>query len=379
MQTQFPIFIFFIFFLSLTSCQENESITEPEFQYPPVAELQQISMLGSAAGEIFARPNMVLPLNDEKFIVADTQSLKLHLFDMNMNHIDTFGRAGEGPGEFQRFSEITYDGNLIRIYDGRAYRVLELSIRDNRIELVAEDDFTFSSLPDYPGAMFWRFAEGPDNSNLALYRDFNIQSEESPRFTRIVALQYDDDYSPISAEPALVFDYIAEIDFRNGILSIPYYQRGFIAHSNGRLFYAKNDQPEIHVYNTAGVQTQKIALPDTRIPLSQEDKTEAYERFYRNSPDPEMFRSEVIPEMPDYRPILRTLGSDSEGRIWARIYTNDDSNADWLVLDEEGSPLIRLSIPDGHIFRNASGNTLFTGYNGEDGPVIYTHQWTIVE
>jgi hypothetical protein len=355
-----PLFTLLSCLILLTSCRQNESTSVTDYPYPAVAELQQIATLNSATDEIFARPNMVLPLHSEKFIIADTQLLKLHLFDENLNHIHTFGREGQGPGEFQRFSEITIDDNLIRVYDGRAYKVIELAVGENEIEFIGESDFTFFPLPDFPGAMFWRFFEGPDDTHLALYRDFNIQTEASPRFTRIVAIKYNDDYSPADEEPALVFDYIAELDFRNGILSIPYYQRGFVAHSNGQLYYAKNDTPEIRAYDTSGEQIQLIALPDTRVPLTRDDKAAAYDQMYRNSPDPELFKNEVMPEIPDNRPVIRSLTTDSQGRIWIRIYTDDDNDTDWLVLDNDGSPLKRLSLPDGHTFRNAFGNTLYT-------------------
>lgn len=379
MSRYYPIFTLIPILAVLASCRQNESVSETRFQYPAVAELQQTASIQNASDEIFGRPTIVLPLDDKKFIIADTQLLKLYLFDGNMSHIHTYGRAGQGPGEFQRFSEITYDGSLIRVYDGRAYRVVELTISGNKIEFVGENTFTFFPLPDFPGAMFWRFFEGTDDKHLALYRDFNIQSEASPRFTRIVALNYHDDYTPAAEEPALVFDYIAELEFRNGILSIPYYERGFVAHSKGRLLYARNDKPEILVYDSLGNEIQQIVLPDTGIPLTQDDKTAAYNQMYRNSPDPELFRNEVIPEIPNVKPVIRALHTDSQGRIWVRIYANDDSKADWLVLDEIGTPLAQLSLPDGHIFRNAAGNTLFTGYNGEDGPAIYTHKWSIVE
>jgi hypothetical protein len=372
-----PLFTLLSCLILLTSCRQNESTSVTDYPYPAVAELQQIATLNSATDEIFARPNMVLPLHSEKFIIADTQLLKLHLFDENLNHIHTFGREGQGPGEFQRFSEITIDDNLIRVYDGRAYKVIELAVGENEIEFIGESDFTFFPLPDFPGAMFWRFFEGPDDTHLALYRDFNIQTEASPRFTRIVAIKYNDDYSPADEEPALVFDYIAELDFRNGILSIPYYQRGFVAHSNGQLYYAKNDTPEIRAYDTSGEQIQLIALPDTRVPLTRDDKAAAYDQMYRNSPDPELFKNEVMPEIPDNRPVIRSLTTDSQGRIWIRIYTDDDNDTDWLVLDNDGSPLKRLSLPDGHTFRNAFGNTLYTGFIGENGPEVVMHQWDL--
>ena len=362
--------------LILISCSPGEESRESEtgFQYPATAQLQQMGTLDQAGGEFFARPNTVVPIDSERFIIADTQRMRLHLFDGSMNHLHSFGRTGEGPGEFQRFSEITYEDGVLRIYDGRAYKVTDLAVAENRMELVSENEFTFYPHPDFPGAMFWRFAEGPDESHLALYRDFNIQSQETPRFTRILGLPYDDQYSPAADNPAFVFNYTAEVDFRNGILTIPYYQRGFIDHSNGNVYYAVNDKPEIGIYNLEGEQTGSMELPDTRMPLSQNEKVDAYEQYYRKSPDPDLFRGEVLPHIPDERPVIRAMAADAQGRIWVRIYPASDSGPDWLMMDFDGSPLAMISMPDGHIFRNAFGNTVFTGFDSEEGPRVAIHQ-----
>jgi hypothetical protein len=371
-----PVFIISSISLLFFSCSPDEGNRESVsgFQYPSIAQLNQIGAIGQVSDELFARPNRVVPLDGERFIIADIQRLKLHLFDAGMNHLHTFGRSGEGPGEFQRFSEIIYENGQLRIYDGRAYKVMDLAVRENQIELIRESEFTFFPLPDFPGAMFWRFAEGRDSTHLAIYRDFNIQSQASPRFTRFVGLPYDEQYSPDGDEPAFVFNNTAEVEFRNGILTIPYYQRGFIALSKGRVYYATNDEPEIGVYNIDGRQTGIMQLPDTRVPLSQDEKVNVYEQFYRNSPDPDLFRGEVLPLIPDQRPVIRAMSADAQGRIWVRIYTVNDSDPDWLVLDADGSPLTMLSMPDGHTFRNAFGNTLFTGFNSEEGPRVAVHE-----
>jgi hypothetical protein len=363
-------------FLLLTSCHQGDSAAGSGFQFPDNAELQLTATFQSAGEEIFAQPNMILPINEEQFIIADTQLLQIHLLDLNENYFHTFGRAGQGPGEFQRFSEITADGNQLRVYDGRSYKVTELTVHENRIEYIGESDFSFIPLSDFPGAMFWRFIEGQNGEHLAIYRDFNILSEESPRFTRIIALKYDDSYSPITEEPVAVHNFIAELDFGNGVLSLPYYQRGFFTQSNGRLVYAKNDYPEIRIYDTSGEQINTIKLPDTRVTLTRDDKVAAFEHTYRNAPEPDRFRNEVNPKIPDQRPIIRTMNSDSQGRIWVRIFTNNDSEADWLVFDENGSPLVSLSLPDGHTFRNAIDNNVITGFIGDDGPEIALHRWT---
>lgn len=354
----------------INACSTDSSKNENTFLYPDSFELTEIGSINGTVDQVFARPTTVLPLSSGEFIVADSQTLTLHLFDDDFNYQHSFGGSGNGPGEFQRFNDLSVQGTSVTVYDGSRSTVTNINVEKEKLNLAETSDFTYSGHPDHPGAMFWRFIEGKNGDHIALFYDFNISSQEELTYHRVVALPYNESYQPEAEDPVAVFQYSPELSVEeNIVLSVPFINRGLVSSLNGSILYATNNEPFIKVYDQRGINIHTIDLPNTSSGLTREEKTEAYDRMYVNSPDPERFRNEVMTHIPDSRPIIRSLQTDAEQRIWVRLYRSNDI-PDWLVLDNEGSPIKQLSLPNGHVFRNASGNRIFTQRNTDEGPEI---------
>lgn len=361
--------------LLLSACSSESDEDESLFPYPDPVTLSEVGFVSDAGEQLFGSPGSVLPLSSGEFIVADNQSLLLHLFDRDLSYLHTFGGRGNGPGEFQRFNDISVRESTVTVYDGSRSIISNIKAEEGRLILAGTHDFTYTGHPDHPGAMFWRFAEGENGNHIALYYDFNIMSEDQPRYNRIVLFPYDENYQPASEDPAAVFQYSAELNANDNIvLSVPFIRRGLISSLEGKILYALNDEPVINLYDQSGNHIESIDLPDTSTELTREEKTEAYDQRYANSPDPDRFRSDVMKHIPDKRPVLRSLTTDADQRIWVRIYTNDEV-PDWLVFDQDGNPIKQLSLPDGYTFRNASGNRVFAQRNSDDGPEIVVFEY----
>jgi len=373
MRVNFIVIIAF-FFLSL-GCSKESELQESSFTYPDTVILSETGFVSGTDENLFGRPGSILPLEGGKFIVADNQSLFLHLFDRDLSYLHTFGGRGNGPGEFQRFNDISVRGSSVVVFDGSRSIISHIKAEDGRLSLDETHALNLTRHPDHPGAMFWRFIEGENGEHIALYYDFNIMSEEQPTYHRIVVYPYDEAYQPVAEDPVAVFQYSAELNVEeNIVLSVPFIRRGLISSLDGRILHALNDEPAIKIYDRNGNHIQTIDLPDTSINLTHEDKTDAHDRIYANSPDPDRFRSEVMKYIPDKRPVVRSLLTDADHRIWVRIYTNED-DPDRIAFDKEGAPMKQLSLPDGYAFRNASGNRVFAQRNSDEGPEVVIFEW----
>ncbi len=368
-------FVIIASFLLSMGCSKESAPQESSFPYPDTVTLSEIGSVSGADENMFGRPGSILPLNSGEFIVADNQSLLLHLFDRDLSFLHTFGGRGNGPGEFQRFNDISVRESSIVIYDGSRSIISDIKAEDGKLSLAGTHDLNLTRHQDHPGAMFWRFIEGENGEHIALYFDFNIMSEEKPTYHRIVVYPYDENYQPVTVDPVAVFQYSAELNVEeNIVLSVPFIRRGLISSLDGRILHALNDEPLIKVYDRNGNHIQTIDLPDTSIHLTREDKTGAHDRLYANSPDPNRFRSDVLMHIPDERPVIRSLLTDADHRIWVRIYTNED-DPDRIAFDREGSPMKQLSLPEGYAFRNASGNRIFAQRNSDEGPEVVLFEW----
>jgi len=364
------LFTILAFMLLIAACTKESDLQESSFHYPDPVTLSKAGFVSEAGEHLFGSPGSVLPLSGGEFIVADNQSLLLHLFDQDLTYLHTFGGRGNGPGEFQRFNDISVRESSITVYDGSRSIISEIKAEGGRLSMAGTHDFTYTGHPDHPGAMFWRFTEGENGSNTALYYDFNIMSEEQPRYHRIVLFPYDENYQPASEDPVAVFQFSAELNANDNIvLQVPFISRGLISSLDGRILHAVNDEPVIKIYDHNGNHIDSIELPDTSTELTRNEKTKAYDQMYANSPDPDRFRSDVMKHIPEKRPVIRSLLTDADKRIWVRIFTNDEA-PDQIVFDQEGSPVKKLSLPEGYSFRNASGNRVFAQRNSDDGPEI---------
>lgn len=309
---------------------------------------------------------MVQPLKNGHIAVADMQQLSLYHFDQDGNHIETIGRSGQGPGEYARFTDLLYQNNQLLVFDVRNQRVNRYSFAENRLRLTETHDYEYSRLQNHPAALFWKVVPASDGRHTSLYYDFNMMSADNPRMAKIAAVPYNEDFTAASDTAVVVFDFSPEFTFRGGILTIPYIPRGYVATVTDYLVYANNQHSSLLFYDRDGNLVSEVDIPGKMTEVSRAQKEELFNRMYSHLVDPSAFRNEVINRIPDQRPTLRSIQSDADDRLWVRLF-RDDSDDDWLVMNNAGSPLFTINIPDGHTFRNALGNKLYTTHSGDSG------------
>lgn len=371
------IILLFIIFVALISCSSgSEQKGEGDFQFPEKVNLHEVmSFTDINKDQFFARPNIIEPISNGEFIVGDLQRLQLYHFDESANLLGSYGREGRGPGEYERISDIIVKGDTIKVVDGRSARVTTYEVKNQGLNQVDISDFEYVMMKEHPAAMLREFIGNSDNTYTALYYDFNISSQENPRITKIVMVPYTSSFKRDTAQNSFALNYIPEFEYEGGILSVPYAERGFYTEIKNHLVYAVNHEPMVKFYSKSGKIEQEISLPDNPKKLTSEEKEEAFINRYRNAEDPDRFRNEVLAKMPEERPIVRGLLADADDRIWVHIFSGDSLKGNWLIFDKEGNIQASLDLPEGHTFRNAKGNRLFTQRETKDGPEIVITEW----
>ena len=337
-----------------------------DFLYPDPVQLQQVHATSEWDGGMFGSNIMVQPLENGHIVVADIQQLSLYHFDQDGNHIETIGRSGQGPGEYARFTDLIYQNNQLLVFDVRNQRVNRYSFAENRLRLTDTHDYEYSRLQNHPAALFWKVVPASDGRHTSLYYDFNMMSADNPRMAKIAAVPYNEDFTAASDTAVVVLDFSPEFEFRGGILTIPYIPRGYVATLTDYLVYASNQHSSLLFYDRDGNLVREVDIPGEMTEITRAQKEELFIRMYSHLDDHSAFRNEVINRIPDQRPTLRSLQSDADDRLWVRLF-RDDSDDDWLVMNNAGSPLFTINIPDGHTFRNALGNKLYTTHSGDSG------------
>ena len=89
----------------------------PEWRLVPVASIGPKTITDEGGPEEFGRVTAVALGPDGNVFVADTRNSEVRVFGLDGAHRRTFGREGEGPGEFRNIYSIAWVGDRLLTFD----------------------------------------------------------------------------------------------------------------------------------------------------------------------------------------------------------------------------------------------------------------------
>lgn len=101
--------------------------TPPEWRLVPVVSIGPKTITDEGAPEEFGRVNAVALGPDETVFAADGGNTEIRVFGLDGMHRRTFGRDGEGPGEFRSLYSLAWVGDRLLTFDPRLGRIGEFS------------------------------------------------------------------------------------------------------------------------------------------------------------------------------------------------------------------------------------------------------------
>lgn len=355
--------------------QKEEGINREkrvEFESVKLNEIVSISEFGD--GDFFGSISKSVVLENGHIVIADTRQNHLVELDRDLNYIRILGREGRGPGDFSRIHSITSSGNSVWVFDGVNQKVTEYRDKDGSLKLQKVQDLRFTPITGQPMAFFIDFIFGDEGKNAAVYYDFQNLSQEEFKYHKVMLIPYKDSFTPVSDSSSLILDTSPELMYERNVLSIPHYERGLYTTTSEYFVYAINTKSIITFYDIEGEIEKEIKLPEIQKKLTSVDKENAFDQMYARHPDPSGFKAKVVSMIPDQQSFLAELKSDSEDRIWVRLYAEDGED-DWLVFDKEGNPVLKTKLPEGEYFLNAKSQNIYTRRNSENGPEVVLYSW----
>ncbi|MDR9419616.1 6-bladed beta-propeller [Gracilimonas sp.] len=368
--------ILLLTFLLFSCSSEEKTGSQNGFNYPKENSLEEVdAILDIDENQFLARPAFVVPMSDGSFVIADGQTLRLHHFDSSNTFIASYGGEGRGPGEFEGISDFILKNDTLKIVDGRSSRITSYVLEEGSLNRVSISDFEYVMLPDHPAAMLRSFVTNENDTYSAIYLYFGMMSQANPRPLELIIVPYSAAFKRDTtfSETSLTYSY--EFTEDRYVINVPFYERGYYAELDGYVVHGLNNEPSIQLYGRSGEVEQVINLPDTRRILSAEEKESIHDERYKNAEDPNRFKSMVLSNMPDQRPVIRNIKADVDNRIWVKIFPEEDMTSDWLVFNLDGEAIARLSLPEGHAFQNAKGDRVFLQRETENGPEIVISEW----
>ena len=259
---------------------------------------------------LFGRIGSLAVDEDRNVYVFDSQANHVRVFDATGTYLATFGREGEGPGEFSRAETIAVlPGGRLLVRDPGNMRVQVFDPASGKTE-----EWAYNSGNTYrPGA--------PLYTDLR-ERTFLLTSDRSGDDI-ILVLGPDGTHLDTLPEPTTDYEPVvvkAETESASVTSAVPFTPRFFWAvHPSGHFLTGLSSDYRVHLAGDDGVL--RIERAYDPVPVSDG------ERAWRRESKVRMIRWSVPdwtwdgPAVPDRKPVFNELLTGRDGRIWVKLLT----------------------------------------------------------
>ena len=320
-----------------------------------------------------------LTLPDGRIVVANRGSHELRVFDALGIHVDTWGRRGEGPGEFNSLLEVAYwPGDSLIAWYSQDRSLSVFDSHGNFGRTLISGDLGNSAEVALPGGVILvsgASAGGsvPDDGPSRQQRRHEVVDAEG-EFVASLGLHLGTEWYTSGSGNVI------------GIMTIPF-SRAARTTAWGDLFVvASNDTYEIRAYETGGTLSRIVRRAHALIAPTPAHTDAEIERLVAlRPPEQQDERRRDLREMFEDVPIAETfpafdlIMADALGNLWVQEYDlpgEDRTTPLWTVFDPEGRVLGFVETPAGlRIFE--IGADYILGRATDDLGVEYVQVWSL--
>ncbi len=306
---------------------------------PPAVDL---ATTGSGEAHEFFRVDDMLVTSSGAILVANSASNQLRLFDGSGNLVESVGREGQGPGEYQGFlslHEIRGDSILVRSRPDRV-TVLDADLQFGRTYRMEGFLLSVESLgPDALGALHG-FAEAMSFEGT--------KSEVFRRETPLIRWTLDGVAQDTLFETAGFEDLIVVVE--GGILSASFpFQKTAVVSANGKaIATGRGESFEFEIYSMDGELRAIYRVPSYDLTISDAARTIEFDSLF--GPNPSRFGQATSDQAPHraQRPAFTDLVLDDLGYLWVGEHqgaARRNAPRRWDLFDPEGHWLGALETP----------------------------------
>lgn len=305
----------------------------PEWRLVPVVSIGPKELTDQATPDEFGGVSAVAFGPDEALFVADEYNSEVRVFGLDGVHRRTFGREGDGPGEFRSLYSLAWVGDRLLTLDPRLGRIGGFSAEGEWLGQRTTVMAGFSGSPAFirffpvgPNEVF-RFAYSLERETIWVGHHATGDTGDTVPGPR----------SPVTPLPGAIPPMFCEGDGAFSVIGAPFAPKslrhpasGGVAYSAWGYFY------RIAVTDVAGDTLRIIerALPTE--PISDEEwaggRSEEYdemrERFPNASCNPRTFTR------PDRKPFIGEIFVAPDGKLWVDVIRTAGNR--WEFFDAEG-------------------------------------------
>lgn len=263
---------------------------------------------------------------DGRLIVADTDAQHLKVLRPDGTLIDSVGRAGQGPGEFQSVGSVQVGPNdSLYVGDSRA----------NRLSIFAPGSpYGFDRVLSSNESGVSQYLPLGNQYAGMVGGGFDPRSDERPPPNVWRMVGPDGTVGDTLFTARRRYRMMGKVNGGLVVGTVPYTRRTIVTNGpDNRIYYAWTDSLHIKALTPEGGSEVMASIPAPPVPIRSAERDTALAQF-----DGSGLRSKMSSAMPDIKPALTGMLVADDGRIWVERPTqevNPDSTTWWRLLPEE--------------------------------------------
>jgi len=275
-----------------------------------------------------------------RLYVGDLLNLTIHRYGPDGSYIGSFGRPGEGPGEFEGLIglALSSDGRLLAL-DPDLQRITSFSVSE-------DDDHSTIPLPPLNGMIgvtgtlvtglngLWMDGE---NRPIILTQQPARPGGEQQQQDALYRLHDDGSAEKVTEVVAMELLILENGGFSAG--PMPFGERPVVAVSpKGHLLTGSTTRIALHRIDDEGERQLHVDHDMERAPIDESLVRRALER---EGAEEELERfAEVMARVPQHMPALEHIALDSRNRVWVAVNTLEaleEGRTHYKVFDSDGA------------------------------------------
>jgi hypothetical protein len=307
--------------------------------------------IGEAEGdENYMFGNRIVFNTDDEgnFYVADYDNNRILKYDPEGKHLLTFGREGQGPGEFRALSEPRFDkdknlyttdsmNQRISFFDQDGNYLRQIRMQDRYFNLfINSKDFFISNK--------WVMSQ-----QTSLQRQTTTYGLFDGNFNLLAELYKDEIEIPMptGTDESTIIEYLAKIWGRTAFRPAV----RFILADNDFIYLGRPEKYEISIYSPEGKLLKQINRDCDPIPVSDKDKEDFIERMSESMSQYPMFTEDLMKKasqevkFPKYKPAYQGFTLMENGWLVVIVDSVEDEYTLLDIFDQDGKYIAHFKTP----------------------------------
>jgi len=336
------------------SCTQQESESGHNSQTlpsEPTITLDEVAVVESFGDHYFTGLRTPLPTENGDLIVSTFNAQMLFRISADGGLLQTIGREGRGPGEFQMIrGKVMAPGDTVHVFDFNNMRQ-QLLAYDGEMWSQAREVERIQSSPEDTGLLYFEPTSvfEVDNELMGLFRNRIVQADTATMFHSWLA-RLDHNLNPSDNDKILLKPsekpMIINVSGGTHVLSHPYSYRLFREWNPATELLAEvaNTDAVLRLYSADGEKIRAIRLPyEKKEPdLSERDRYERQMTRDYSSDAAQEARQMSLP----HEPLISSFLIDNEGRYWLQMSRVEEGRPNWIVFSDEGELLGSLHLTE---------------------------------